>query len=238
MSSGWIAVHRKMTEWEWYSDANTFRLFIHLLISANHKDNKWRGIDVKKGSLVTGRTKLAEALGLSVQQIRTSLDRLKSTNEITIKTTNKFSIISITNWALYQDKEVPVTSKPTNQQPTNNHQSTTNNNENNENNENKQIKQTPLAMLTDMNVDQAIATEWLKVRKTKRLAATQTAFTAAKKQADIAGIDFNDAIKMCVEESWGGFKADWLKSNKNRNSNVFRGDQKRDYTQGTEGFVQ
>jgi uncharacterized protein YdaU (DUF1376 family) len=83
-------------------------------------------------------------------------------------------------------------------------------------------KQSPLAMLTGMNVDQAIAAEWLKVRKLKKLAATQTAFNAAKKQADIAGIDFNAAIKLCVEESWGGFKAEWLVNKKGANNGTQR----------------
>ena len=32
--SGWIKLHRKITEWEWYSDANTFRVFMHLLLTA------------------------------------------------------------------------------------------------------------------------------------------------------------------------------------------------------------
>ena len=50
---GWISLHRKLKDWEWYTEPNTFRLFIHCLLSANHKDNSWRGIEVKKGSFVT-----------------------------------------------------------------------------------------------------------------------------------------------------------------------------------------
>lgn len=218
---GWISVHRKMTEWEWYGDSNVFRLFIHLLLLANHKDNSWRGITVPAGSLITGRKSLSADLNLSEQQIRTAIKKLKSTSEITTQITNEYSMISITNWDNYQGRNQPDNQRVTSEQPTDNQRITTNNNENNDNNVNKQ---TPLAMLTAMNVDEKIASEWLKVRKEKRLAATQTAFDAANKQAGIAGMDFNAALKLCVEESWGGFKADWLK-NKAGNNNGTRGNE-------------
>ena len=137
---GWISLHRSMLDWEWYDDINVCRLFIHLLLKANHKDASWKGIDIKKGSLVVGRDSLSCATGLSVQQIRTALNKLKSTNEITIKTTNKNSLISITNWEKYQDSNQQTTSEITNHQPTSNQQITTNNNVITINNKNKEIK--------------------------------------------------------------------------------------------------
>ncbi len=130
MSKGWIKLHRQITEWEWYDDANTFRLFMHLILNANHKEKQWHGITIKSNQQVTSREKLAKSLRLSVQQIRTSLDHLKSTNEITIKTTNKYSLISINKWERYQI----TTNKSTNEQPTTNHQPTTNKNVKNEKN--------------------------------------------------------------------------------------------------------
>ena len=67
--SGWIKLHRKITEWEWYSDANTFRVFMHLLLTANYEDKRWRNIDVKRGQIITGRMELAQTLRLSERQI-------------------------------------------------------------------------------------------------------------------------------------------------------------------------
>lgn len=101
MLEGYIKLHRKITEWEWYDDSNTLRLFLHILLNANHTPKSWRGIEIKPGQFVTGRFKLAQALKLSEQQIRTSLIKLKSTNEITIKSTSQYSIITIKNWNLY-----------------------------------------------------------------------------------------------------------------------------------------
>ncbi len=140
MNNGFITLHRKIMEWEWYDDANTFRLFIHLLLKANHAEQNWRGNSIKRGQLITGRKVLADELNLSEQQIRTSISKLISTSEITSKATNKFSLITLVNYSSYQDKQMKATSKTTNkatnEQPTSNQQVTTNNNDNNENNEN------------------------------------------------------------------------------------------------------
>ena len=46
--NGWIKLHRKITEWEWYTDRNTLAVFLHLLIMANIEDKKYRGYDVKE----------------------------------------------------------------------------------------------------------------------------------------------------------------------------------------------
>ena len=78
---GFIKLHRKFIEWEWYTDNNVKILFLHLLLSVNHKDNKWRGQLVKKGSFITSYEKLAIATNLTIQQVRTALDHLKSTGE-------------------------------------------------------------------------------------------------------------------------------------------------------------
>ena len=97
-----IKVHRKMLKWEWYNDINTKVLFIHLLLIANWEDKKWQGLLIERGSVVTSIKNLSQQTKLSIQKVRTSLDKLKSTNEITIKTTNKYTVISINNYDLYQ----------------------------------------------------------------------------------------------------------------------------------------
>ena len=126
--SGWVKLHRKTTKWEWYSDHNVTRLFFHLLLKANHKETNWRGSTVNPGQLITGRIQLADETGLSEQQIRTALNKLKSTSEITIKPTNKYSLITITSWSEHQIKDDVSTSKTTNNQPTSNQQVTTSKN--------------------------------------------------------------------------------------------------------------
>jgi len=138
-NQGWIKLHRKFLEWEWANMPEMVSIFIHLLLRANYEDGKWRGISIKRGQFITGRNTLSKTTGLSVQSVRTCLERLKSTNEITIKSTNKFSIITILKFDDYQQDERKSTNKitnnPTNEQPATNQQSTTNNNSNNNKND-------------------------------------------------------------------------------------------------------
>lgn len=133
--SGWIKIHRSILDWEWYEDTNTFRLFIHLILKANHKDRNYKGKLIKRGSLVTGRDLLSVETGLSVRQIRTCLERLKSTNEIAIKTNSKGTEIQIVKYEEYQ----LATNETTNNRPTNDQQTTTNKNVKKEKNEKNTI---------------------------------------------------------------------------------------------------
>ena len=119
--NGWIKVHKRITEWGWYKDANTFRVFMHILFNVFNKDTVSKGIKYKAGEFSTGRKRLALELDLTEQQVRTALEKLVSTKEITIKTTNKFSIITVLNWKSYQQPNQQVTNK----QPTSNQQVTT-----------------------------------------------------------------------------------------------------------------
>jgi DNA-binding transcriptional regulator YhcF (GntR family) len=109
-NKGFIKIDRSLLDWEWYDHVPTKVLFMHLLLKANWKPTRYRGHDVPTGSLVTGVNSLAEQTGLSVQQVRTAINNLKH-DEITIKATNKFSIISIVKWANYQSNNKQPTNK-------------------------------------------------------------------------------------------------------------------------------
>ena len=118
---GWVRIHRKMLSWQWYDDMPTKCLFLHLLLISNYTQSEWHGITVERGQIVTSYKNLATQTGLSVQQTRLALNKLRSTGEITIKTTNKFSIITICNYDSYQDENF-TNNKQNNKQRTNKQQ--------------------------------------------------------------------------------------------------------------------
>lgn len=124
-SNGYIKLHRKLLDWGWYKDQNTMMVFLHLLLTANFAESEYMGIKIHPGQTVIGRKSLAKALGMSEQNIRTALNHLKSTNEITITSTNRFSVVTIVKWELYQIEDGKVTNnltkKPHNNQPATNH---------------------------------------------------------------------------------------------------------------------
>lgn len=97
-----------MTDWEWYRDTNTCWLFNHFLLTVNFEPSKFMGYNIPAGSRVIGLNALSCQTPLTVSQIRTSLKKLEKSKEITIKTTNKFSIISIVKWSEYQTDDKPI----------------------------------------------------------------------------------------------------------------------------------
>lgn len=116
---GWIKLHRKILDWEWYTDAPVRILFEHLLLTANYEDKKWKGIEVKRGQKVTSIGHLAEETGLTIRQVRTALQKLEKTKNVTSKATNKFTLVTIENYGLYQSYNDFVTSNVTNERQTN-----------------------------------------------------------------------------------------------------------------------
>jgi hypothetical protein len=123
--TGWIKVYRSFINWEWYDSSEMVHLFLHLILKASRRESKWRGLTIEKGQLITGRKRLAQELNMTEQKIRTYLQRLVDTEEITIKATNKFSVITICNYANYQQAPDVINQQNnqeiTNKEPTNNH---------------------------------------------------------------------------------------------------------------------
>jgi hypothetical protein len=127
---GWIKLYRKLSDWEWFNISEMVHLFIYLLLNANHEGGKWRGVNIKRGQILTGLNSLNEKTGISIRTIRTCLDRLQNTKEIDRQTTNKYSLITICNYESYQcnglssdkqsDKRVTSNRQATDKQPTTN----------------------------------------------------------------------------------------------------------------------
>ena len=124
---GWIKIYRKIMNWEWFDVPEMVALWVHLLINANLEEKVWHGINIPRGSFVTSRKALAEESGLTEQNVRTCLSRLISTNEITIKSTNKYTMVTINNFDNYQPRkeDYQPAEQPTIQQSTNQQLTTT-----------------------------------------------------------------------------------------------------------------
>ena len=135
--SGWICLHRKLLNWEWYSDNNTKILFIHCLLRANHTDAKWKGKHISRGQFITSLESLSRETCLSVSQVRTSISKLKSTGEITDKSQARSRVITVVGYDSYQDNSKQNSRIIAAKSQDNRSEIATDNNDNNENNENK-----------------------------------------------------------------------------------------------------
>ena len=210
--SGYIKLWRKMTEWEWYTDTNTKAVFLHLLLTANHKDNKWRGIEIKRGQRLTSRSKLAEELGLSEQNIKTAIKHLKSTHEITCQATKKYTIVTLCNYNDYQDD-----ARESNQQanPQANRQVTTNKNVKNDKNEQykkeKDKKEKSInELITELPMGiQGVFKEFVEMRKSiKAPVKTHRQFTLlVNKLNDLSGGDIEKGKRIIEQSIMNGWKS-------------------------------
>ena len=142
MSNGWVKIHRSLLDWEWWDSPDTVMLWLTILLSVNHEPKKWHGMVIQPGEMVTSLEALAKKSRLSVRRVRTSLNRLKSTQEVTYKTTSRFTLIKVVKWGDFQLRDEPTDTKSdtkSDKQSTNNRQtidkqSTTNKKDKNDKN--------------------------------------------------------------------------------------------------------
>jgi len=118
----WIKLHRSISDWEWFTDPGALVLFVTLLTGANYKTSKWRGHEIKRGQILTGRKFLSIKTGLCESKITRLLEKFKMTGEIVIETNNKFSLITICNFDKYQT--LGATNRTTDEQQSNNNRTT------------------------------------------------------------------------------------------------------------------
>ena len=155
---GWIVLHRKLLDKPiWFeSTAEQKVILITLLLMANHAEKEWewqgQKYVAKPGQFVTSLSKIAEVCGegISIKNVRTALKRFEKYGFLADKSTNKNRLITINNWAFYQDKP-DGHGRQTGRQPAGNRQATgrqlaTNNND-------KQINNVTNNVVVDEQVD-------------------------------------------------------------------------------------
>ncbi|MBR3783992.1 MAG: hypothetical protein IKJ78_05980 [Bacteroidales bacterium] len=130
MNNGWIKLFRSLLEWEWWHERDTRDLFIYCLIAANHDEQHQCGMTIPRGSFITSRKRLSNEVDITEQSVRTSLARLTRTQELTVQSTNLYTIITVCNYDKYQAKDTdgqpagnqennqPFNQRTTNEQPT------------------------------------------------------------------------------------------------------------------------
>jgi hypothetical protein len=121
---------RKSIDSPVWKNQNLWRFWSWCLLKATHRETAemvgYQCVQLQPGEFVFGRHKAAQETGLSEQTIRTCLLHLEKLGNLTIKTTNKFSILTIEKWEDYQSSDQQPTSKSTSSQPAGNQHLTTN----------------------------------------------------------------------------------------------------------------
>lgn len=96
---GWIRIHRQIADWQWYQDNRVKSVFIHLLILAGYKDGEGYG-EVRESY-----QSIADALGMTIGEVRRSIAKLKETGEIETVRHKEKTAIKIVNYEKFQTRE-------------------------------------------------------------------------------------------------------------------------------------
>lgn len=107
----YIKLYRNLLDWEWWSDINTCRLFVYMLLKANWKDSNFCGTVIPKGSFVSSLPKLSEETSLTLSEVRTAISHLKLTGELTCKSYSKYTVFTVNNYCLYQSNDMQNSSQ-------------------------------------------------------------------------------------------------------------------------------
>ena len=122
MEQGWVKFFRSIIDWEWYDDPNTFRMFFHLIVTANHKDESWRGRTIKRGQKLTSVRHLADELSIDEKTVQRCLRNLQSTREIKVEPSRNGTLITVRKYDDYQGGDVvdvgTIPTQPPTQPPT------------------------------------------------------------------------------------------------------------------------
>ena len=146
---GYIKLYREITQNPIWQDPPKLRLWLLCLMKANHKQAELlienQVINLSAGQFLTGRLSLEADYNRNIPKkyfvsgktLWRWLKLLESKGAVSIKSTNKYSIVTILNWDNYQRSDQPLSSNSSGI----NQQLATNNNDKNVNND-KQIYHT------------------------------------------------------------------------------------------------
>ncbi len=222
MENGYIKLWRKSLDSGLIQDHKTWVFWCWCLMKATWKPRKTLinhiMVSLQPGQFIFGREAAAKELNMSVQEIRTRVIQLVKYGNLTIKSTNRFSVITIINWDTYQPEEnrinQQINQQLTSSQPAANHKQ--------EGKKERREEKEKIYKKESWNFESALAEkgvadsfirDWMKVRKTKKATNTQTAFNRLAKEVEKSGMSWNTVIEHCCSNDWKGFKAEWVENN-------------------------
>ena len=112
---GWIKLHRKLLDNPVFQNEKLLKMFVWCLLKAAHEGYTQlvglQVVEVGKSQFIYGRNKASIELKMKPSSVHKLLKKLQELKIIDVKSNNKFSLVTIVNWELYQSKEKKVTAE-------------------------------------------------------------------------------------------------------------------------------
>lgn len=220
--SGWIKLHRQLSNhWIW-NNSEYLKWWLDILLEVNHTEQKTliKGVlfDCKRGEKLYSLDTWAKRWKTNKSKVRRFLEMLQKENMIELKNETITTRLTVCKYDSYQDDRNGSETQTKRKRNGSETQTTPIQECNNENNEENEIKENnnkalPFKFfdsLISLGAEKQLVSDWIAVRKTKKLSNTKTAFDNFKIEVEKSSKNINEVLKECVINSWGGFKANWL----------------------------
>ncbi len=204
---GWIKLHRKLLDNPIFNDPHLLKLWIYCLLKATHSERKQiigkQIVELKPGQFVTGRFSLAKEYNRDAKPKDVVSDRtlwrwmkfLEESEFLSIKSTTKYSVVTINNWDKYQDNVQQTSSKC----PSNVQQVSTNKNDKNEENINVVVDIDP-----DGFYERALKQKYMQLGAVRGIDLPPSDINAIH-QVIASGVPIHKALEL-LEECFANYK--------------------------------
>ena len=146
-NNGWIKLYRQIIDSAVFDYPKLLKVWIWCLCKASHKEHEMlignQVVRLEPGQFVFGRHAASVELKMPEGSIPRYINALKNNGNLTTKSNNKYTIITVENWASFQVRDDDTEQQMNNKRTTNEQQMNTNKNVKNVNNVKKIGKSAP-----------------------------------------------------------------------------------------------
>ena len=215
--SGWIKLHRSITDHWLYTEKRQFSKFEawnDILLTVNFTSGKsiikGKVILINRGESILSLESWGKRWSWNKSAVKRFFDLLKKDEMIELKNETVTTRLIVCNYDSYQSKENADETQVKRRRNADETQ-TKPIEEEEERKEEKETKFNFRYALISFGFKANLVDEWVKVRKTKKLTNSETVYKRFIKQVELNGNDKNEILERCIEKSWGGFESDWYK---------------------------
>lgn len=119
MDQGYVKLWRKTIQSQVFQNEGLLKIWVWCLMKASYKNRcigfaSGKGgieIDIGPGQFVFGRDSAAKELKMDPSTVWKRINKLKNLENITIESNKQYSLITINNWATYQEENIESNSE-------------------------------------------------------------------------------------------------------------------------------
>lgn len=221
--SSWIKLFRDINKhWIW-QNSDYLKWWLDILLEVNHAPAKVvinnKIYDCNRGEKLYSLDTWASRWGTNKSKVRRFLTLLRNDNMIVLKSETQTTRLTVCKYDTYQDMRNGDETHVKHKRHADETHLTPIEEGKEEKEEKEEINNTPSAFsfyneLLKLGAEKQLISDWLSVRKKKKLTNTQTALKGFLKQVEKSGYSLNEILVKCIEKSWGGFEAEWFKKEK------------------------